>query len=389
MRLIRGVCLAGLLWPVVAQAQVQNGDFEAGAAGWTWRYGQTQSHQGCVVDQQGDFLTKIYGHGQLAYFWAGQTYASGTTYFCRRIQQTLTVPQGMQLVYDAMLGEASGQFPNMYWDWAPVSLDVSVSSGNVTLAGQSSVGATQFNDCDLHDSCPRFVTHKLDVTKAWGQSVVLTMHTRSSQENWGGGMGAHHYASSAFVDNVRFEPAPLPSIPIIKDPAINGRDHSISWGEVDYTSQYRLEQSIDNGPWVQVYSGLNLGWSLISAPSGNYRYRAQACGNGCSGMSGEVAVLVPQAAPGSLTGIVVGRTFEMSWGSSEGAQRYVLEQKGEDGVWVTAYDGPATQSTLYNIAPGIYSYRAKACGASLCSDYSSQVNVTAVDVTPVTVDYIL
>jgi hypothetical protein len=77
----------------------------------------------------------------------------------------------------------------------------------------------------------------------------------------------------------------------------------------------------------------------------------------------------------------------MSWGVSSGASGYVLVQKGEDGLWVTAYDGAAAQSTLYNIAPGIYGFRVKACGASVCSGYSTEAYVIAVDVTPILIRY--
>jgi hypothetical protein len=227
----------------------------------------------------------------------------------------------------------------------------------------------------------------MDASPAWGQNVTLRLRTRSGASNsWSGRTSE---PSTAHVDNIQFTAAPVPVKPHMNAPSVSGNNHSVSWDATANTSSYVLERSIDGSAWAQVYTGTNTGWTMISAPSGDYRYRVRACGNGCSPDSNEVLVSVPQETPGNPTANIVGRSFQLSWGASSGAARYVLEQKGEDGVWVTAYDGPATQSTLYNIAPGIYGYRVKACGSVVCSDYSAEQYFTAVDVTPVIVDYVL
>lgn len=390
MRLIRIGCLAGLLMPVAVNAQVVNGNFEAGPSGWEWKRGATEwPDQDCFaslatynVSNSGDTpsIGTAPASGRVADLDHG--FANSVRwYVCKQIQQTVTIPANTQLSFDAKIGSVNYEFGQQF---APTKLDVEILENNVVLASMQLEGQTVDDPCPA-GICPQYATYTLDVAPYWNRPVTLRLRTLSEQEDV---TTSHDLSpSTANVDNVTFASAPAPVAPIFGVPSVSGNNHSVSWSYSEHSSQYVLEQRIDAGAWTQVYVGLNRGWTTMNASSGTYRYQVKACGNGCSAWSSETSVVVPQDAPDSLTANVVGRSFEIIWGVSQGANRYVLEQKGQDGLWVTAYDGPATQSTLYNLAPDIYGFRVKACGG-VCSGYSAETYVTAVDTTPVILRYL-
>ena len=396
MKQILGPCLVGLLWPAVVQAQVANGDFAAGPSGWDWKRAEVewgQLQDGCwaalspfntSASRETPSIGTTPAFGRVGAL-GDDTPAGGSWWVCRQIQQDVTVPTNTELSFDVRFGVPRS---NVLAIWVePVELNIEVVANGVVVAGRYLQGESYSDICQMTNDCPGFARYTMDISPAWGQNVTLRLRTGSGAST--GWSGRTSEPTPAWVDNIQFTSAPGPAPPRMNTPSVNGSSYAISWRAVAYTSNYVLEQSVNNAAWTQVYAGPSTGWTTISAPSGDYRYRVKACGNGCSEHSNEVLVSVPQETPGNPTANIVGRSFQLSWGASSGAVRYVLEQKGEDGLWVTAYDGPATLSTLYNIAPGVYGYRVKACGSVVCSGYSAEQYFTAVDLTPVIVDYIL
>lgn len=64
---------------------------------------------------------------------------------------------------------------------------------------------------------------------------------------------------------------------------------------------------------------------------------------------------------------VVKQPYVISWGSSTGANKYILEQETAAGEWASVYAGPNRSWTVSNASPGLYRYRVKACANAACS----------------------
>jgi hypothetical protein len=68
--------------------------------------------------------------------------------------------------------------------------------------------------------------------------------------------------------------------------------------------------------------------------------------------------------------------YTVSWGPSERAESYELEEQWQGGDWFQAYQGPAAQAPLANRPPGAYWYRCRARNSWGYSAWSNAQSTT-------------
>lgn len=99
-----------------------------------------------------------------------------------------------------------------------------------------------------------------------------------------------------------------PGIPAsISAPASdNDGAFTVSWGAASGTViSYELQQQVNGGSWVQIYSGTSLSEAVSALANSTYQYRVRACNStGCSGYrtaSNTTVVLSAPGVPSSIT----------------------------------------------------------------------------------------
>lgn len=161
--------------------------------------------------------------------------------------------------------------------------------------------------------------------------------------------------------------------------------YTISWGAASGTlTAYELFEATNSSftGQTRIYNGTALSAALTGRANGTYYYRVRAClDTDCSSYrTGANAVTVSIAtapgiplAPSSITAPSMNSTgnFSVSWSASTGATRYELWQSFFDGAFTKAYDGSSTFKSFSNKSNGEYTYKAKACSAAGCSDFSA------------------
>ena len=176
---------------------------------------------------------------------------------------------------------------------------------------------------------------------------------------------------------------PPGSAPTLNVPASsNTGSYAVSWTAVGGTTYYRLQEQVNGGGWVLLQADGSTSWNASGKGNGTYGYLVQACNaGGCGPWSSvqSVTVLLPPAAPGSLTvpGTSTG-SIAVSWAASGTATGYTLQESANGGGWSTVYSGSGTGTTVAVSASGSYAFRVQACNASGCSGWlgSSAVAVT-------------
>ena len=286
---LAGICMV----PTPLYAQVVNGDFANSTASWTWlRSLATSGNCSPVVYTPNGADAPNIGvapaSGRVAALYMLDAVGIGTQTSCKEIRQTLTVPAGSQLRFDAQLGIEDNSFPTIF---APVTLSVAFITGGQThylfsVQGQT----TSTTSCQAFNDCPRYAGYTVNMTQFAGRSGVLSF-LATTQANAYPTRG-----SSAFVDNIAFEPAPpppppptIPPAPTMLDPTYQGGNHRIAWTSNYSSARYLLHRSINQGAWTEIYKGSNRSWSAATPSSGDYRYRvAIISGSGNSPFSREV-----------------------------------------------------------------------------------------------------
>lgn len=176
--------------------------------------------------------------------------------------------------------------------------------------------------------------------------------------------------------------------------------YSVSWLVAEGAQSYELQEQLNDGAWVTIYSGASTVFGLAGRGSGRYQYRVRSCLGSCSDFWSASAVVVvnQQEAPHVPTGapvIVVTRLdypghYSMRWSGVADASSYILQEQFRGGSWATVYSGPEGVWTAASKPSGDYGYQVQACNAAGCGPWSAMeaVQVKVPDMTAI-IDLIL
>ncbi|WP_444910595.1 hypothetical protein [Microbulbifer sp. TRSA005] len=149
----------------------------------------------------------------------------------------------------------------------------------------------------------------------------------------------------------------------------------VSWSSRPGASHYELERRINGGSWSRIYNSSGTSFSESGRSLGSYQYRVRACTpNMCSDFkTGPVAAVGTPPVPSSFSvpSYVSSSSVNLSWGSSNGATSYEVQQRRDNGSWSDdIHSGSAaTSRSVSSLVHGsIYRFRVRSC-ATLCSSY--------------------
>lgn len=215
------------------------------------------------------------------------------------------------------------------------------------------------------------------ILSMYGQDGVLRR-----QEDWRTGkLTDYIYLGGSQV--ARVSNAPTLSAPTVTAPAYNtAGSYTVQWSSVASANRHELEEQLNAGAWLAVYSGTALSKAVSGKTSGSYGYRARGClATICGAWSTVVTVAVqlpPVLAPSlSVPATALNGNFSVTWGTVSGATSYTLEQSANGGAWTTSYTGSALTKAFANIGAGSFAYRVKACNPAGCGDLSGVGTVQA------------
>ena len=168
---------------------------------------------------------------------------------------------------------------------------------------------------------------------------------------------------------------------------------NIDWPEASDADAYLLQENISGltSDWLNLAVVDSNSWYLRKA-GGSYQYRYAVCqqdngGLACGPYSNSKQVEVINDIPAiiDVADVVIDQAVSLTWPPSINAVSYIIEQKGDDGVWSVI---TTTSGNSYNILnpSGIYQYRYRACtdaAATLCGQYSDTITVSVLNSEPV------
>ncbi|MBN8480157.1 MAG: RHS repeat-associated core domain-containing protein [Xanthomonadales bacterium] len=195
----------------------------------------------------------------------------------------------------------------------------------------------------------------------------------------GTGCGAPGIERTVYV---RIPQMPVPAAPVLTVPSSNSTGTYVaSWTTVAGATTYVLqEMQPDDWNWRNVYQGGQRAWTLVR-PNGTYRYQVRSCNTaGECGDYGPVSTIVVgvagQLAPPVPLGIAPGTSLDgnatVTWGAVGGATRYELDWNPNAAGWSQRYSGSLLRKTEQSLANGEYRYRARACDAQQCGDWTGE-----------------
>jgi YD repeat-containing protein len=187
-------------------------------------------------------------------------------------------------------------------------------------------------------------------------------------------LGGRMIAKSSLVLVI---PDPPASINV---PASSGGNFTVTWANSANAASYTLEQSFENGPWVQIYAGEPLSRAVHVSVSGDYRYRIKACNIiGCSDYRTSSAVTVtipPSTAPTiSLPATTSTGNYTVKWSGVSDATSYLLQQQSNGGAWTTLQSSNATSLAISGKGNGNYGYRVQAVNAGGAGPWSTTATI--------------
>ena len=266
----------------------------------------------------------------------------------------------------------------------PASLSVpGASSGAVAISWSSASTATSYTLQHALNGASWSTIYNGGSTSYTQQETVTGSWTYQVQACNSSGCSPFRVSGAVAVT---IPPASAPSLSV---PASNTTgSYTVSWGSVSGATSETLQEQVNGGSWITVYSGSATSQAFSGKLSGSsYGYRVQACnGAGCgpwSATASTTVLLVPAAPtsvsiPASSNGPVA-----VSWAASATATSYTL-QHADYGVtgWSTIYSGSATGDTEYETTTGSWSYQVQACNASGCSAFVVSSSSVAVTIAP-------
>ena len=148
---------------------------------------------------------------------------------------------------------------------------------------------------------------------------------------------------------------------------------NLSWSSAATATSYTLQESYNGGSWVAYYTGSATSLNAPVSADGTYAWRVEACNtNGCSVFtSGPTVTIihtptVPAAisVPATSTGPIA-----IGWSTTTYQTFYSLEQSFNGGAFAAIYNGAANAFSYTATSTGTYTYRVRACNASVCGGY--------------------
>jgi len=177
-----------------------------------------------------------------------------------------------------------------------------------------------------------------------------------------------------------------PTLYAISNPNYGG-NYTLSWGWINWTTQFYLQERLGSGTYNNVYQGLSVNWSATSRSPGIWCYRVIALNErGWSPWSNEQCTTVdmPPNPPVDLQPAngqaVLGRNVSLSWqdgGDPDNLPRsyrdYQMSIRSETGNWSTSRSW-STSTTSNTLVPddGYYYWKAQSGDGVMGSDWTSE-----------------
>lgn len=153
---------------------------------------------------------------------------------------------------------------------------------------------------------------------------------------------------------------------------------TVSWGAAADATSYRLEESVDGGPWTYIVT-TGLSYPFSGKTNGTYSYHVQACNELCGSFSTSVGytVLWPPAAPAAPSAPATSTTgaYTVSWSLVPTAVTYQLEESANGGAWTRIHDEGSTVRPVSGRVDGTYRYRVQAWNSAGYGAYSGETAV--------------
>ncbi|MFC5491362.1 RHS repeat-associated core domain-containing protein [Dokdonella soli] len=160
----------------------------------------------------------------------------------------------------------------------------------------------------------------------------------------------------------------------------------VTWGPVNGATSYLLEEQVGSGSWVGVSSGSPAtSWPTSGRANGTYVYRVHACitPTACSAPSAASPTETVQTSsvPSPPASISVAPnpstdgSYTVTWSAPSTATSYTL-QEFAGGNWSPVPNITGASRSFSLRSNGTYGYRAQACNANGCSDYSPTATET-------------
>ena len=188
-----------------SSAQVANGNFSSGGASWNWSdavfpvnifvscNNAGYSAYSPLLNQDTPNIGFAPASGRVAMVTSFPPYGTGSWSMCRKIEQTVFVPQGGSLSFAYKIGqqEASGSRPLV-----SATLDVYVTdlSTNQTLRLFTASGTSVRGACGTW--CPVYTAKTLSLSNYWGKTVKITFRGATGLSN------NQTMSSPVYIDNV-------------------------------------------------------------------------------------------------------------------------------------------------------------------------------------------
>ncbi|MEY2159389.1 MULTISPECIES: hypothetical protein [unclassified Rhodanobacter] len=159
----------------------------------------------------------------------------------------------------------------------------------------------------------------------------------------------------------------------------NNGSYTVSWGAVPAATAYTLQESVNGGGWVTVYTGSAASATLSGRTGGSYVYQVQGCnGAVCGGWTASATLGVRPALPTvTVPSGTINGTYTVSWTAPATATNYNVQESLNGGAWTTI--ASATVSTSIgrpgNVS-GSYTYQVAANSAYGNRGWAASVAVT-------------
>ncbi|WP_462410721.1 OmpL47-type beta-barrel domain-containing protein [Neobacillus sp. Marseille-QA0830] len=238
---------------------------------------------------------------------------------------------------------------------APANLKYSIANGNdVTLSWDRATNANKYNVYEVVDNNKTLVTSTTDL------SAVITNVSE----------GAHHYEvtsySYTFKESQKATAIDVEVIhPDLQTPGnlkfsiTNGNDGALSWGKVDYATNYKVYQIID-GSRVLLKQTPYQQFSFTNMEEGNYIYEVTAFsdrfGESAPARLEQQVVYPEMQKPAGFAATVLNvNTLYLKWNKAEYATTYKVYQV-VDGERKFVADINNTYTAINNLPEGHYVY---------------------------------
>ncbi len=192
-----------------AHAQVANGDFSGGGTNWNWSEAVFEqilfvscdnanySVYSPSLGQDTPSIGTSPASGRVAMATPFPPYATGTWIMCRKIDQTVIVPQGASLSFAYQIGvvENTSRILNS----ATLRVYVTDLATNQTVSVFTTTGTSRKYPCVGGiggAGCPKFTNKSVDLSPYWGKTIKLTFRGVSSLTN------NSSMSSPIYIDNV-------------------------------------------------------------------------------------------------------------------------------------------------------------------------------------------